>query len=322
MAYRFKLKETFGKGFRRIAREELRMIDAALLEAIEGPESADPQIHGARRGLKRLRSLLRLARGETTTKSWRQLDRELSDIGRLLSGRRDLAVMLETLAELEAEGGISAETSESVRASIETKRADLHIGEAAEAVECARDALAMVEARLRRLTVRHHPPAEAAGLEDTYRRARKAYHHAYGEAVEPEAFHDLRKAVQRHWRHLQLVSRAWPEVIDARIATARECSRLLGLEQDLAILAEYVEQQYGPKRQSKSRALRLEVVGACRAKQVALREAVEPLLARLFAERARSHARTLAQLWSAARRMHLAVAMDRETEAGRAIDAA
>lgn len=65
MAYRFDLQERSGDGFHRIALEQIGSAERILLRSSK-PHAA---VHGARKSIKRTRSLLRLVRpliGETT----------------------------------------------------------------------------------------------------------------------------------------------------------------------------------------------------------------------------------------------------------------
>ncbi len=56
-----------------------------------------------------------------------------------------------------------------------------------------------------------------------------------------EDFHALRKSVQQHWRHMQLLSRAWPEALSARADEAKALSQLLGEDHDLYVLRSFAE---------------------------------------------------------------------------------
>ena len=59
-----------------------------------------------------------------------------------------------------------------------------------------------------------------AGLERSYRKARRALRQAYDEQTD-EAFHDWRKGTQAHWRQMTLLARAWPDYLGARASEAR-----------------------------------------------------------------------------------------------------
>ncbi|MEQ1713760.1 MAG: CHAD domain-containing protein, partial [Hyphomicrobium sp.] len=98
MAYRFKLDEPIQSGVRRIGGEQ---IDRAITE-LDSAAGSVTAVHEARKCLKRLRALLRLARpalGETV------FDREntfFRETGALLSHVRDSEILLETVIKLDA----------------------------------------------------------------------------------------------------------------------------------------------------------------------------------------------------------------------------
>ncbi len=119
------------------------------------------------------------------------------------------------------------------------------------------------------------------------------------ENPDDEAFHELRKCVQQHWRQMLLVSRAWPQICRSRASAAREIAQLLGEEHDYAILAKYAL-TCNAALSDRERKI---IEKACRAKQQALRALAIPKVQRLFAERAGSFARQLATYWSAAREL-------------------
>ncbi len=119
------------------------------------------------------------------------------------------------------------------------------------------------------------------GLEATYRKARKAFRHAYKEPSD-EAFHAWRKKVQQHWRHMSLLSRGWPEAMSARASEAKELSRLLGEDHDFAVLLAFAGEQAGKHLEPGD----LEALAKlCRTCQDELRAQARPRGERLFAER-------------------------------------
>ncbi|MBK9079325.1 MAG: CHAD domain-containing protein [Hyphomicrobium sp.] len=59
------------------------------------------------------------------------------------------------------------------------------------------------------------------GIAATYRDGRRALKRAYDTPTD-ETIHELRKMVQAHWRHMALLSRAWPDEMSLRLEAARE----------------------------------------------------------------------------------------------------
>jgi CHAD domain-containing protein len=281
MTYRFKLQEPIADGVRRIGLEQLDIAAAKLAGKKDDPAVA---IHDARRCLKRLRALLRLVRPGLAETTYRRETDRLVGIGRMLAGARDLHVMQQTLGKLETRfGPLPNGATAHVRKLLAQGRAGRRLaGE-----DAKRQALARLE-QARRLfggravgaiSLEH----VAEGLEDTYRKARRAFRHAY-EAPGDEAFHAWRKKVQQHWRHMSLLSRGWPEAMSARASEAKELSRLLGDDHDLAVLLAFVSDQAGKQLEAGD----IEALAKlCRTCQDELRAQARPRGERLFVERPR-----------------------------------
>ncbi len=120
------------------------------------------------------------------------------------------------------------------------------------------------------------------GLEKSYRHARKATKYAYDEPTD-ENFHNLRKAVQWHWRQMSLLARAWPDEFAVRVSAARELSQLLGDDHDLAMLTGAASTTADMSVEQKDA-----VVALCQHQQQVLRATAEYRAKRLFAETAAS----------------------------------
>jgi hypothetical protein len=293
MTYRFKLQEPIADGLRRIGLEQLDIAAAKLA----GKDDAATAIHDARRCLKRLRALLRLVRPGLAGTTYRREAERLAGIGRMLAGVRDRHVMQQTLGRLEARFG-----------TLPDGRADhlrklLAQGRTAKG-RAGQDARRQALSRLEQARRLFHGKAVGAielehvaeGLETTYRKARKAFRHAYQEPTD-EAFHAFRKQVQQHWRHMSLVSRAWPEALSARASEARELSRLLGEDHDLAVLLAFAGTQADKRLEPGD----LEaLVALCRTCQGELRAEVRPRAERLFAERPDDLKERLRLYWATA----------------------
>jgi hypothetical protein len=134
------------------------------------------------------------------------------------------------------------------------------------------------------------------GLEQSYRRGRRAFRGAYEEPSD-EAFHDWRKGAQAHWRHMVLLSRAWSGCLDARIAEARTLSQVLGDDHDLALLVGFIHSERADELEAGQVAA---VEKLARQRQAELRAVAHPRGVRLFSEGARSLRRRIAAYWEAA----------------------
>ena len=291
MSYRLKIKEPLAEGIRRIVLEQIEIAESEL----RGNTDAAAGVHNARRALKRLRALLRLVRPGLDAASYRRQALRFAETGRLLAGARDRHVMRQTLAKLST----SSTLPESLVSSLEALLAP--------ATAAADDTADPREAAASNLSAARKAVAGNAlaglerahifeGAEIVYRKARKLHRHCVtGDAVD-EDFHALRKCVQQHWRHMQLLSRAWPEALTARAEEAKALSQLLGEDHDLHILRSFAQAHSEALSSEDLAALRQATVDA----QSALRTRALLHADRLFSERPRDLSARLRSYWSAA----------------------
>jgi hypothetical protein len=221
----------------------------------------------------------------------------LRDIAALLSETRDNHVLLETIAKLEARKADAP--------LMNLKRLAFAGGSARGTVEdpgrtaAALAGLRAVDEQFAKISIE---PANFStlrrGYERTYMHARRAITGAYKQNAS-SAFHELRKDIQLHWRHTQLLSRAWPELMEAHAAAARELSQILGDDHDLAVLELFLAR--APKGEIGKMEAKL-LRKAIRERQNELRELAIPRLQRLFAERPTEMGRRIECQWKAAKR--------------------
>jgi len=290
MSYRFKLCEPVAAGVRRIAAEQFDMAEGRLASANDMALA----IHDVRRCLKRLRALLRLIRPALPKGDYARETERLSGIGRLLAGARDLEVIGQTLAKLRNRGnGLSKDTADALQSLLAANRAR-------NGADPRKEALARLKAARRVLTgaaiagVTFHDLV--AGLEKSYAQARRRLRRAR-DAPSDERLHAWRKAVQWHWRHVQLLSHGWPEAMSAHAGEAKELSRLLGEDHDYAVLLAFA------RRQGRGVMARKELhslAALCKSAQAELRAAAAPRGQRLFAETAESLTARVDRYWNSA----------------------
>jgi hypothetical protein len=127
-------------------------------------------------------------------------------------------------------------------------------------------------------------------------------------SLSEEAYHEWRKYVQQHWRHMQLLSQAWPEELGARVVASRELSELLGQDHDLALLRDLLERDSA--RYGKERAVQ-ETVKLIVSEQGRLREIARPMAQRLFAEPTASFTQRMRRYWKTSRRIRKALKKSR-----------
>jgi CHAD domain-containing protein len=219
-------------GIRRIAVDR---IDVAL-EALRSGEDRDKAVHTARKRLKELRALVRLV--GPSMKRAKSEDREFRDIGRLLSGSRDAAVVAAAFDDLVANARtvLDAATNDRVRAHLAPAGGETGTAEAIDRLVAARE-----RAAVWRISGDGFKPAEK-GLAATYARAREAARDAFAAAATggeeaDELLHELRKRVKAHAAHLELLTSLWPEVMKRQAKQAKALAERLGDHHDLAVLA-------------------------------------------------------------------------------------
>ena len=293
MAFRFKLGEPFEDGFRRIALEQIERASTQLRR----DDDQAVAVHETRKALKRLRALLRLMRPAIGRDAFKSENAELRDIGRSLSGARDRHVLLETANKLDAAGGFGR------RGVVERLRQAIAAANGAGeplSLSAADERLGECGKRLATMAVTGEGFAIVGdGLKRCYREARDAFQSAYASPSD-EAFHEWRKGAQRHWRQMALLSRGWPDYLDARAGEARALSQLLGDDHDLAILVAFVHSDAASGLAGETAAL---IETAARKRQDELRAVARPHGDRLFADSAKQLTRNVAAYWDAAVRL-------------------
>lgn len=298
MAYRFKVGEPITAGVRRVANEQIDRAEQRLSEA----SGTAASVHETRKSLKRIRALLRLVKPGLGHKVFRRENARYRDIAHLLANERDQQVLADMAAALEARGGPAAAGLATIRAAL-----------AAQTVAAPEQGAATLERALALLrTARgaaHRLKIEGSGFEPvvqglalSYRNCRSTYRAAYAEPSD-EAFHEWRKCVQHHWRHMLLLSPAWPDYIGARARAARELSQILGRDHDLAMLTAFLASEQAPHLSARDAA---RVRALCRACQAETRAAARPHAERLLAEGPDGLVRRISVYWDAAQALDVA----------------
>ena len=233
MAFQLKPDESVAKGVRRLARGQ---IDKAL-DGLTGRNGTDPEeaVHDARKRFKRVRALIRLARGGLGRKLADREDTRFRDAGRPLSEVRDAGVLVQAFDGL-VEGrpeSISPVREVLLRRKREVCRRVLEEGDA-----LAKVARTIEEARsdVKRWEVAGDDwDALEGGLERIYRRGRRAFREA-SEAPTDESLHELRKRVKDLWYVMDILKPIRPGYTEGRGEEAHRLADHLGDDHDLAVL--------------------------------------------------------------------------------------
>lgn len=318
MSFRLETAEPLPAGFQRLARTQI----GDCLAPGNDATSASVRLHDARKALKRTRALLRLVRHGLGRKVWRRENDALRDVARSLGAARDSDVLPHTIAL--ARVGAPRPTVDALdrlRAHLDEGRESKTVPDAGRALAAAARDLAAARRRLARLTFKPSRTGDEVlrrGLAMTHERGQRALEKARGEPLDGEELHELRKAVQAHWRQMQLLAAAWPEVLVGRVRTARRLAQALGEHQDLAVLATTASEaaKAGLGQSDADR-----VVGRCRELQRSIRAKAMPEIDRLFAADPESFAGEIVRCWRLAEELRLASAVNGREKAARKLDA-
>jgi len=207
---------------RSLAKREIERLDR-LIDGLAHPAHVDATVHATRKGIKRLRAFLRLARKSAGTTTYRVENAALRDTGLLLGPARDGYVLIDTARSLDADAAVIEELEERHRVAL----ADLESGRRIE----TRRRLEAIAARWR-IHVAADPDASSigAGLERTYRRALVDYERVLATPT-AAAFHG--------WRRRAKYIRYQLEALEAPATLVRGYLELgddLGLEHDHTVL--------------------------------------------------------------------------------------
>ena len=280
--------------------EALRRVAFAELEIAHGALSSPPErhsgVHSARKCLKRLRSLLLLARPGMPEPAFANLIDRLSSIARGLAAARDAAALIDAIDKLERETGPGPGLGplQSLRGWLHKRR---HAAEQNLERSTASEAMrGLLEVRPAFAGLAVYPDdfrSLAKGLRDCYRSTRRAFRHAFAEQRD-EALHEWRKGVQHHWRQMQLLAPCWPSELTARAEAARTLSQLLGDDHDISLLIRLIStptMTFGSPEETAA------FLKRCRRRHRALRKEARTQGERLFAERARPFAERIETYW-------------------------
>ena len=293
-AYRLQADESADDGLRRIARGRAERASSRL-DGAGGDEHA-AAIHGARKDLKKLRSLLRLVRRELGEDVFAAESKRYRDAGRLLAGSRDAEVRLQTLVALRVnrESTLPAADTALWESQLEAERDEIVAAAEREAgqIERARKKIAAGHDRVGSWPLRGDTWKLAEpGLRRGYRDGRRAMKRVRKDSS-AENVHRWRKRTKDLWYQLRIVRNAWPQPLDAAIDQAHELADLLGDHHDLAVLREDLASRWGVS----GKAAFETAIG--QRQQELLATALE-LGARIYAEKPQAFSRRLEAYWLA-----------------------
>ncbi len=242
MAFRLKIDKPLKAGIRKAASKQL---EGAIRRLESAPEDRLRAVHDIRIHLKKLRAVVRLIRGSLGPRY--QLENAcFRDVARQLSQQRDVQAVRDSFDALcecvrrQAEGDpATVDALCAVRDRLASRQAP-----AGDRVESEPSWTALAD-ELRSAATRIAEWTNgiqgfgtlAAGLEEHYRRARRAMQLAL-EQPTAEILHEWRKQTKYHRYQGDLLEEAWPELLAARSKALARLSDLLGDDHDLVVLRE------------------------------------------------------------------------------------
>jgi len=294
-SYELTRDEGLAAGLTRIVAARAEKALDRLREGSSGEAETADAVHGARKDMKKLRTVLRLLRDELGTELYKKENARFRDAARALSETRDAEVKLETLDALaEHEDALPEDAIESWRKILDRDREAAT--NAARDEPAVAEAISLIEGGLE--TIRGWEldgdswQLVDAALTRTYRRGRRAMKATAKRRGEAD-FHEWRKRAKDLWYELRLFSGAWPGPLEATAEEAHKLTELLGDHHDLAILREDLRE----RNLGEAETAALEAAIGRRQEERAA--AALPLGRRLYAERPRDFSGRLRRYWQA-----------------------
>jgi CHAD domain-containing protein len=206
-------------------------------------------VHDARRAIRRARAALELLRPQLDKPAWASLGTGIAQAGRALSPLRDAQSVIEAVDEQLRDAAVKlpAGSLQQVMSSLRRRRGQV-TRRAAMAIATADAALAAAADPLQQAFADFDEAALATGLRFGRRRLRDAMQVARTAAPDGDALHRFRQRARTHWLQLELLSDAWPAVLEAQAAESKRLSQLLGSERDLQLLSSVTARLYGGSR--------------------------------------------------------------------------
>jgi CHAD domain-containing protein len=294
-SFRLTRDEELAAGLTRVAAGRAEAALERLRESEAGEGDAAVAVHGVRKDMKKLRTVLRLVRFELGEKRYRADSARFRDAARALSEARDAEVKLETVAALaEHEADLPGEALDAWRKILDRDRvAAANFTHDEESVARARS---LIEAGLEGIQAWEAKGDSWKLVEPavirTYRRGRRAMKKAK-ERRRAGDLHEWRKRAKDLWYELRLLSCAWPGPLEATADEAHRLTDLLGDHNDLAVLREDLRQRNLGEAETAA------LGAAIDRRQEALALEALSLGRRLYAERPPELNRRLRRYWRA-----------------------
>lgn len=280
MSFALKRKESVIKGFSRLGTRQVR----ASLKALKDCEELEA-VHEVRKGVKRLRALLRLGRAAVNSSDYRRCMGGLRRVARQLADARDAHVKVNALRGLrphihgEEKAAPFYEFEEMLATECRRQQAGLSRNGARKAVSNFLKELGKDLGSLR--TKRSGWAAIAPGIRRSYRDGRCAYKQAR-QSGKPEDFHEWRKRAKDLAYQTSILCRIGPREMTSITEELERLGEGLGEDHDLFLLTESKDVKRFSSRDEKA-AQALKAIAESRQRQ--LRSLALAIGARLYGKK-------------------------------------
>ena len=316
MAFKLEIDKPFAGEIPRIARERLERVIESLSEK---PQPSAESIHSARKDLKSLRALLRLARGAITEETRRSENIIFRDTGRSLSALRDSQALVEALKKF-VKGKIrtspkSPETQKKARLDFIQKIRGRIEHEALK--DLPEETLKQLREKLRGTTqtVAHwfdrlsFEPADewevfmGRGLRRTYRQGKRIVSQLESlgkEHAGDETWHEFRKSAKALGYQLRVLRPVWPELLEVLLEATDQLTDKLGDDHDLAVLrSRFLAEPYNPAETQGAADMRRDFIDSLDRRRRKLQLEAYRIAGRIYAEKPRQFDRRICCYWNA-----------------------
>jgi CHAD domain-containing protein len=311
MAFRFTLGETFLTGVPRIARER---ISSAVKLLSQKPRASPESIHEARKSLKSLRAVLRLARGGIRSELRTRESLFFRDAGRSLSAAREPQALLEALDRIakshRSKTQLSPPEQSPMRGLVAEIRREIN---QQLTDQLGREPLQVLVKELQSAKRRTaswfqgillRPGNEwemlvGTGLRQTYRKARNLVWQietSGHKTADDEPWHELRKCAKALGYQLQLLKPIRPATLGTLIDEIDQLTSRLGDANDLAVLQKRVREKPSSNRDA-DRSTRQDLTCSIERRKQKLRFQALKYARAIYSERPGQFDRRLAGYW-------------------------
>ena len=281
--FRLRADEVVADGLHRVTSDQLKYARRALEHS-----PVDIGVHEARKAIKRVRAVLRLAQSFVGDGVYRQDNQELRDMGRKLGPARDAAVLRQTFAALTAQSDteLGAGAFEHLRQHLANRQRALE-----SEIDARADGLGFLDPTSSWIpsTVVHDPnrpaipdnfDAIAVGIRAVYRGGRKRMEDALAHPG-ISAFHLWRNRARYLRYQIALISDSSTYLASDLAPDLAQLAVGLGTEHDLAVMSELVRAKPDLIQNDVSRRVLLSLLGQ---RRLDLKAALEPIGKRIYAD--------------------------------------